>query len=203
MPPYDLRARCSRYFTFAELIECGDTWRRLRSEGAAAPNLPALDVTWEGIARLAEVVLDPLHERFGRVEITYGFAGPSLTRHIRAGIAPTLDQHAGSELSPRGAVLCDRGGQACDLRVPGVSAFEVARWVRGSLPFDRMYLYGEGRPLHVSVGPTNGALAYAMVQRARRVVPRALRDDGDWRGLETTFTAAATADGVARRPRSG
>lgn len=166
------------------------------------PNLPALDATWEGIARLAGAVLDPLHERFGRVEITYGFAGPSLARHIRAGIAPTLDQHAGSEHSPRGVPLCDRGGQACDLRVPGVSAFEVARWLRASLPFDRMYLYGEGRALHVSFGPANGAFAYAMVRRARRVVPCALRDDGDWRGLEATFTAAATTEGVARRPRA-
>lgn len=167
------------------------------------PDLPALDATWEGIARLAEAVLDPLHERFGRVEITYGFAGPSLTRHIRSSIAPALDQHAGSELSPRGVVLCKRGGQACDLRVPGVSAFEVARWLRGNLPFDRMYLYGEGRALHVSFGPTKGGLTYAMVRGARRVVPRALRDDGDWGGLETTFAASAGADGVAQRPRVG
>ncbi len=153
------------------------------------PDLPALDATWEGIARLAEAVLDPLHERFGRVEITYGFAGPSLTRHIHASIAPALDQHAGGELSPRGAPLCKRGGQACDLRAPGVNALEVARWLRGNLPFDRMYLYGEGRALHVSFGPTNAGLAYAMVRRAKRVVPRALHNDGDWHDLEATFAS--------------
>ncbi len=186
MSPSDLRARCSRYFTFAQLIECGDTWHRQRAAGSPVANLPTKAATWEGISALARAILDPLHERFDSVEITYGFAAPSLTRHIPGAIAPALDQHAGAEPSPRGGPLCPRGGQACDLRVPGVSSLEVARWIRTHLPFDRLYLYGPDRALHVSHGPDDARSACAMIRRARRVVPRRLRD-ADWPRLEALF----------------
>lgn len=150
------------------------TWER----GAVA-NLPASEATWAGIARLAEAILDPLRERYGAVTLTYGFAGPALTRLVAGGIAPRLDQHAGSERTARGAAVCARGGQACDLRVPGVSAFEVARWVGENLPFDRMYLYGSARSVHLSHGPDGARSVHAMVRRASRVVPYGVRGD-DW-----------------------
>lgn len=166
-----LRAQCARYFSFADLIECGDTWKRLAQQGATVPDLPSRDETWEGLAALARALLDPLHARFGRVELTYGFAGPALTRHIRGRICPPLDQHAGSELDARGRRVCARGGQACDLRVPGVDALTVARWVRENLPFDRMYLYGLDRPLHLSHAPEPVGKVFAMRPGSRGLVP--------------------------------
>ena len=168
----DLRARCARYFTYADLIECGDTWQRLRREGNGVPNAPLRDESYEGIAALAATLLDPLVDHFGSVEITYGFAGPALTRHIARSIAPPLDQHAGSELNARGSLVCARRGQSCDLRVPGVDALTVAAWVRARLPFDRVYLYGLDRPLHVSHAPEPVGKVFAMCPGARGAVPR-------------------------------
>lgn len=185
----DLRDRCARYFTWGDVIECGETWARLRDTPDAVANLPRRDETWAGIAKLAQEILDPLHERFGRVELTYGFASPTLTRHIARGIAPSLDQHAGEELTAAGRRVCARGGQSCDLRVPGVSALEVGRWIRDNLPFDRLYLYGPTRSLHVSHGPEGSRRVYAMIRHAQRTVPRAVTD-GDWATLAQRFDPA-------------
>lgn len=178
----DLRERCARYFTWRDLIECGETWHRLNHSATPVANVPQRDETWAGLEALAREVLDPLHERFGAVELTYGFAGPSLTKHIARGIAPTLDQHAGAELTATGRRVCARSGQSCDLRVPGVGAVELARWIHENLPYDRVYLYGPSRSVHVSHGPERTRAVYAMVPGARRVVPRAVRD-GDWGDL--------------------
>lgn len=169
---FDLRTQCSRYFRYADLIECGETWRALHDRGARVANLPARDETLAGIALLAKEILDPLHDRFGPLELTYGFAGPSLTRHIHGRISPPHDQHAGSEVTPRGALVCARRGQSCDLRVASAGALEVADWIRANLAFDRMYLYGDDRPLHVSYGPETAGKVYAMVKGMRAVVPR-------------------------------
>lgn len=169
---HDLRARCSRYFTFADLIECGETWRARREAGEPIANVPLRDDTFEGIASLAREILDPLQERFGVVTLTYAFAGPSLTRCIPGRIAPALDQHAGSELNVRGRIVCARRGQSCDLRVPGLGAFEVGQWIREHLEFDRMYIYGAANALHVSCGPAPSGSVYALVPRGERRVPR-------------------------------
>lgn len=182
----DLRERCARYFTWRDLIECGETWHRLQGGATPVDNVPRRDETWAGLEALARDVLDPLREHFGAVELSYGFAGPSLTKHIARGIAPALDQHAGAEETASGRRVCARGGQSCDLRVPGVSAVELGRWIHASLPFDRLYLYGPSRSVHVSHGPEHSRAVYAMVSGARRVVPRAVRDD-DWGALSQWF----------------
>lgn len=135
-------------------------------------NLPAREETWEGLAALAGELLDPLHERFGAVTLTYGFASPALVRLVPSRISPPLDQHAGAERNARGALICARGGQSCDLRVPGESALDVARWIQEKLPFDRLYLYGADRPLHVSYGPTPARYVCAMVATPRGRIPR-------------------------------
>lgn len=62
-------------------------------------------------------VLDPVIEYFDSIRLTYGFASVELTRNIRRGIAPELDQHAACEHRPRGAFVCNRGGAACDFLV--------------------------------------------------------------------------------------
>lgn len=155
-----------------------------RDAGARIDNLPLRDETWDGIASLARELLDPLRETFGSVEITYGFAAPPLTRHIRARISPPHDQHAGSELNRLGARICSRGGQACDLRVPGVSSVDVARWAHGKLPIDRMYLYGSDRPLHLSYGPEAARYVCAMVRGQRGLIPREV-SRSPWEAVET------------------
>lgn len=134
-------------------------------------NLPLRDETFEAIEALARTLLDPLRERFGAVEITYGFAGPALTKHIPKRISPPHDQHGGFERTARGSRVCERGGQSCDLRVPGVESLEVARWIRDTLPFDRMYLYAPDRPLHLSHASKGSRSIIAMRPGGRGTVP--------------------------------
>ncbi len=184
----DLRERCSNHFTYGDLIECGETLHRYRREGLALDNVPQNDRTWEALTAMATAILDPVHERFGAVVITYGFAGSTLTRHIAGKIAPSLDQHAGMEVNRRGTSICARGGQSCDFHVPGVSSIEVARWVHENLPFDRLYLYGPDRPFHVSYAPERSEKVYAMLRHTSRVVPKEIRPPA-WDTVTDLFNA--------------
>jgi len=144
-------------------------------------NLPQRPETFHGIETLCRQLLDPLVEHFGRPELTYGFASPQLTRHIRRGIAPQLDQHAGHERRKNGPFICDRLGQAVDLRVPTVTASEVARHVVTHLDFDRIYLYGDDRPLHLSVGPERNRVIIEMTTRSDgRRAPRKTWKASHW-----------------------
>lgn len=144
----------SRYFNLTDLCQVGETWNRLahqaQQSGEPAPaNLPQHVDTLDSLAGLASGILDRVVDRFGPLEITYGFASPALTRHIDGQICPKLDQHAASEHGQKGAV-CSRGGAAVDFRVVGVSSIEIARFITADLAWDRLYLYGDDRPLHVS-----------------------------------------------------
>jgi hypothetical protein len=167
----DLQARCSAYFTWRDLIECGETFHRLRDEGISVNNLPRTDESFAALAGLAQTLLDPLRAHFGVVQLTYGFAGPALTKHIARGISPPHDQHAGHEHNASGGRVCARDGQACDLRVPGRGALVVARWIRETLPFDRIYLYGDDRPLHLSFATEPRGAVIAMRPGGRARVP--------------------------------
>lgn len=147
---------CGRHLKFRALIEAGETWERTR-----VPNLPKQPETWEALRQLASTILDPVIERFGPVEVTYGFASWELIRHISGRIYPSLDQHSGCELRTDGRLICGRRGQAVDFRSVN-SAAAVATWIAENLPFDRMYFYGSRRPLHVSVGPQRSGTIVAM-----------------------------------------
>ncbi len=173
-PAVDIGALCSRHFAWRDLLHCGETWQRLAQQGGGPSlNLPKQLETWRGLQELARRLLDPLVDRFGPVQLTYGFAGPELTRHIGGRIAPKLDQHAGSELDRNGMAICARAGQAVDLLVPGTASDQVATWIRAELPFDRLYFYGADRPLHLSFGPQHKRQVVAMVRGASgRLVPR-------------------------------
>jgi hypothetical protein len=170
----DLDRPCGRHLCFRDLIEAGETWRRVR-----VPNLPEQPDTVAALQRLARDVLDPVVEQFGPIEITYGFASRDLTRHIPGRIDPSLDQHAGHELRPDGLPICRRLGQAVDLRVPGLCSGALAAWIAVRLPFDRLYFYGMDRPLHVSVGPEEARAVVSMLPGPRgRRVPQ--RRSPDW-----------------------
>lgn len=140
---------CSRYFQYQDLFCCSDTWQLHRPE-----NIPLQHQSWLDLAALATTLLDPLAENFSKPILTYGFAGPRLQKLIRQKprpqIAPHLDQHAASELNSNGKLICPRAGAAVDLKVTGISTWELALWIAKELPFDRMYFYGSNRPVHLS-----------------------------------------------------
>jgi len=147
---------CSEHFTYRDLVECGETWARMAlSAGEGRDNTPRTLETFAALRSLCATVLDPAVKRFGRILLTYGFASPRLTRHIRGRIAPAIDQHASHEVNRAGVPICSRLGAAADFLVPGVDSREVARWLAESAAFDRLYFYDPDRPLHVSVGPEN------------------------------------------------
>lgn len=164
-----VEAPASDHFTYRDLCECSETWR-----GARLENRPQAEETFSAIEALARQVLDPLVERFDQVTLTYGFASLALARAIGKGVAPRLDQHAGHERTAAGELICPRLGQAADLFVPGRSSWEVARFIVDETPFDRLYLYGEDRPVHVSHGPQQSRAITFVDRSGARPFPRRL-----------------------------
>ena len=168
-----LDSRCSVEFTWRQLIEAGDTFKRL----APAPlaQLPAARESWANLASLAQL-LDQVVAKFGRIEVTYGFAPPALTKFITHGIAPRLDQHAAAEVSAPGKLVCPRGGAAVDFIVAGRPMDEVVRWIIGNLSVDRLYFYGPSRPVHMSWHPRPARSFYFMKQGpSGRLIPKPLQ----------------------------
>ncbi|UQA61410.1 hypothetical protein [Polyangium aurulentum] len=172
--PTNLDEPCGEHFTYRDLVECGETWSHLAPPaGEGIDNAPRVSETFNALRSLCATVLDPAVNRFGRIVLTYGFASPRLTRHIRGRIAPAIDQHASHEVNRAGVPICSRLGAAADFLVPGVDSREVARWIVDSAAFDRLYFYDPDRPLHVSVGPENMRQVVHMRRTASgRRVPR-------------------------------
>lgn len=158
-------------------MECGSTWQRLSAD-ASFDNRPKQLESYSALERLAEVVLDPVFSHFGPGVLTYGCASHGLTKEIPGGIAPGVDQHAACELGPKGQLICTRRGAAVDFHVEGVSTLTVAQWLVESCDFDRVYYYGPGRPLHVSVGPDRTGQIVVMKRKGGgRLVPSVIRLD--------------------------
>ncbi len=172
----DLDSSCGRYFTYRDFVECSDTWQRLTAAGdpkVGVLNLPRERATLEGIELLCTRLLDPVCARFGRVVLTYGFSSPAFAKRIPSGIAPGLDQHAGAERLRSGRLACARGGQSADIAAaPDVMA-EIVHFAATELPFDRLYYYGPGRPVHLSIGPaTLRQVTVLRTSAAGRRLPR-------------------------------
>ncbi|MCG3775330.1 MAG: hypothetical protein JW395_2162 [Nitrospira sp.] len=167
----NLDDRCGRFFTYRQLIECGETQARLK-----LGNLPKQGETYTAMHDLATRIIDPAIEYFGSIELTYGFCSQELASEIHGRIAPALDQHAAHELKKSGGLICSRKGAAVDFLVRDEDMRGVANWIIANLPFDRLYYYGPTRPLHVSYGPENARKAYELV-RSRRgtLIPRAFK----------------------------
>ncbi|MCV6620128.1 MAG: hypothetical protein OIF51_00070 [Cellvibrionaceae bacterium] len=132
-------------------------------------NRPSAE-SYKAISLLVDTILLPVWSNFGEVHITYGFTSPQLLRSIQkqspSGIAPSLDQHASCESRRSGKLISPRLGAAVDFKVTGyeLRMDQIARWVHGNLPFDRMYFYGKSRPLHVSVGPEQSRFVQIMAE---------------------------------------
>ena len=136
---------CGQYFTYRDLIECGETQKSLKIE-----NHPIQPETYTALLDLANNVIDPIVDYFGMIKLTYGFCSLELSKNIRRRIAPKLDQHASHELNRLGNPICTRGGAAIDFIVEDEDMFEVSQWIAENLEFDRLYFYGKNRPIHVS-----------------------------------------------------
>jgi DNA phosphorothioation-associated putative methyltransferase len=159
---------CGENFTFRSFVECGETQARL-----GLSNLPINPASYNALYDLATQILDPVIEYFGGIRLTYGFCSAELSRHIAKRVAPKLDQHAACEIGPRKNPICDRLGAACDFIIDDENMHEVADWIIANLPFDRLYIYGAGRPIHVSYGPQHTRAVYQMVETATgAVVPK-------------------------------
>jgi hypothetical protein len=54
----------------------------------------------------------------------------------------------------------------------------VAQWIVQHTPFDRLYFYGDDRPLHVSCGPENKReIVLMMPKEGGRTVPQVVKSD--------------------------
>lgn len=158
---------CGSNLTYRDLIECGET-----QMGLGLANEPRQPSTYAALARLALDVLDPVMDYFGGIELTYGFCSRELAKHIPARIEPRKDQHASHELNSKGKPICSRGGAAVDFLVRDESMKEVADWIIANTPFDRLYYYGDDKPLHVSIGAENKRQAVSIRRQSNgRVIP--------------------------------
>jgi hypothetical protein len=120
------------------------------------------------ITDLCSNILLPIQIKFNEVSVTYGFTSHTLLKEIKKlnprHIAPNLDQHSSYEKNSRSKLICGRGGVACDIVVNGFESnmYEIAKWAAENLPFDRMYLYGKDRPIHLSYGPDQSGFIQTM-----------------------------------------
>jgi hypothetical protein len=168
-----LEEKCGKYFTFRDFIICGETQAR-----TGIPNLPEQAETYNALVQLATLVLDPVIEYFGDIILTYGLCSRALAKQVPGRNAPKLDQHASHELNTHRKPICARLGAAVDFLVTDESMLEVAQWVVKNTPFDRLYFYGDDRPLHVSYGPENKCEIVLMIAKeSGRAVPKVVRSE--------------------------
>ena len=141
----DIYTYCSKYFKYVDFIECSDTQKIVQVN-----NIPEQKETFKSISYLAQTILDPVREKFGPLELTYGLCSHNLQKHIKKNVAPKLDQHAGSERNSKGNLICPREGFAVDFRIPNIGSKFIADYIVQELNFDRLYYYGNDRPIHIS-----------------------------------------------------
>lgn len=166
-----LDEQCGRHFFFRDFIQCGETQAK-----TGIPNIPEQVETYNALTHLATSILDPVIDYFGGISFTYGFCSRELVRHIPGRIAPKLDQHAGHELNTRGKPICKRLGVAVDFIVTDESMLEVAQWIVKNTPFDRLYFYGDNRPIHVSSGPEKKSEIVVMTtEKNGRSIPKVVK----------------------------
>ena len=144
----DLDSLCGVYLTYRQLIECGET-----QQVTGISNIPKQPNSFNALYDLAINVLDPVIEYFGMIRLTYGFCSHELGKHINKRVAPKLDQHSAHELNTKNKIICPRLGAAVDFIVDDENMREVADWIAENVQYDRLYFYGNNRPIHVSYGP--------------------------------------------------
>lgn len=126
--------KLSPHFTLDEFTRSA-TARRLNID-----NTPG-EAEIAAMRRLCAKVLEPVRQHFGgkAVRVTSGYRCPALNKAVGSS---WKSQH--------------RKGEAVDFEIPGVSNYDVARWIRDNLEFDQLILenYVRGDPnsgwVHVS-----------------------------------------------------
>jgi DNA phosphorothioation-associated putative methyltransferase len=141
----NLDDHCGSNFTYRDLIECGETWQKIKIN-----NNPIQADSYTALYELAKNILDPVIDYYGMISLTYGFASSALTKHIKRRIAPKLDQHSAYEKNKKNEYICPRLGAAVDFIVEDENMLEVVEWIKDNLVFDRLYFYGVDRPIHIS-----------------------------------------------------
>ena len=122
-------------------------------------NKPIAEDSKAALESMVHQILLPLKRQLGTPSITYGFTSFTLKSYIQklssSGTSPSLDQHSAYEKNSAGKQICSRGGAACDFYIKGVSTSDIVRLIVNQFNFDRIYYYGDDRPLHVSIHLTD------------------------------------------------
>jgi hypothetical protein len=108
--------RLSKNFTLAEMTKSQMAIRN------GIDNTPS-QAEIENMKKLANMVLQPVRDRFGPVSISSGFRSVSVNSLV--GGSPNSDHTR---------------GMAADIEVPGVSNLEVAQWIAENLKFTQLIL---------------------------------------------------------------
>lgn len=164
----DLDDPCGKYFKYRDFIECGET-----QSATALPNLPSNPQSYTALYDLATNVLDPIVDYYGMIKLTYGFCSHELSKKIKKRIAPKLDQHCSFERNRAGKFICNRGGAAVDFHIEHEDSYDVAMWIIGNVEFDRMYVYGQDKSIHLSYSSNPAKKSYQLVLQADRLLPSA------------------------------
>ena len=116
--------KLSKNFTLSEFTKSQTALRKGLDNSMPEEHLEAAKL-------LAEHVLQPVRDHFGITSINSGYRGEALNKAV-GGSAKS--QHC--------------KGQAADIEVPGVSTFEVAKWIERHTDFDQVILefYTPGIP---------------------------------------------------------
>jgi hypothetical protein len=172
-----LEDKCSEYLVYGDLIQAGETLNK-----STLSNKPEQLASYIAIRDLSTFLLDPIIDEFGSIEITYGFCSHQLSKKIPGRIAPKLDQHSAFETNSLGRRICKRDGAAVDFYVTKHKdrMVVVAEWIIENLPFDRLYFYGDDRPIHLSYSdlPAKKATAFTLTNSGRRI-PKPFVSRGD------------------------
>jgi zinc D-Ala-D-Ala carboxypeptidase len=120
--------KLSPHFTLAEMTVSQTASRKGIDNTPGASEIAALKL-------LCEKVLEPVRVHFDRpVIVTSGYRSPTLNKRIGGS---ATSQHC--------------KGQAADFTVPGVSNYELCKWMERNLNYDQLiYEYGESGWVHAS-----------------------------------------------------
>ncbi|TRX56699.1 hypothetical protein [Thalassomonas sp. M1454] len=145
--------------------------------GSGIDNTPKSESTILQLIQLTDKIIKPLESEFGKVNITYGYTSAELTRFIQknspAGTSPSIDQHACHDLNLKNNRITKRDGAACDFFIEQYKdkMDKIALYICNHLPFDKLYYYGNNRPIHVSfnVEPSKHLQVIGTSKNGRRI----------------------------------
>ena len=162
---------CGENLTYRQLIHCGET-----QQLTGLANLPKQADSYTALYELAKSILDPVIEYYGMIQLTYGFCSHELSKKIPPRVAPKLDQHCSYELNSNKRLICDRLGAAVDFIIEDENMGEVTQWIIENTPFDRLYYFGENRPIHVSYSSEPKGECIDMIEnKAGKLLPHIRR----------------------------